>query len=93
MTCEHCDKPVRCRGLCATHYHAWWMGRDFFYKGRQTEVCECGKPVHAKGKCSACYQRDRQARLRVSCPGRRQHDWLANGKCRRCGAVRTRWPS
>lgn len=56
-----------------------------------TKVCSaegCAKEVVARGLCGAHYRKQYRAERRVSCPGHRQHLWLATGVCKRCGAQR-----
>jgi|LakMenEpi03Aug12_release.lakeMendotaPanAssembly.Ray.scaffolds.fasta_scaffold279005_2 hypothetical protein len=48
----------------------------------------CPKPVVALSMCGAHYRKQYRAERRVSCPGHRQHLWLATGVCKRCGAKR-----
>lgn len=71
MTCQHCDKPVHCRGLCAAHYLA--ARRSGAIEVRATRgrwpvvgVCACGKAIHARGLCQACYRLMRRAELLAS---------------------------
>lgn len=66
-----CDRKVKCRGLCATHWHRWYEGNPtdvpigrtgvstnrIKSKPRLCKVEGCGRPHVAKGYCSLHYQR------------------------------------
>lgn len=53
-----CGEPATMEGRC---HRCWWVARGL--KTGLGTVCstpECGKPVLAKGLCSACYSRERR---------------------------------
>lgn len=63
-TCSYgdCENPVRCGGLCGTHYQRKAEGRslDSMYmrnKGNPCSADDCEAPAVRKGLCEACYRR------------------------------------
>lgn len=57
---EHCDRPVRCRGLCKPHYdEARRAGALTPAYGKRTGPCGedgCDRPQKARGLCAVHYQ-------------------------------------
>lgn len=82
---DGCDKPVKSRFLCSSHYHLYRTSQG------QCSIPDCGKPLFCRGWCTAHYSRwqrhgDPFAQLRQSPRSGEDHDkpkW-----CSRCGETK-----
>jgi hypothetical protein len=50
---DDCEKPVRARGLCITHYNQWWRehGEEKPPKPAHCLMSGCLNPIYAKNLC------------------------------------------
>ena len=97
MTICHCGAPVKCRGLCADHYLAYYRSPDFTPAVRVPVVkppCTvpgCCEPTRAKGLCEIHRRQRYWHDRRVQCkPGHNRHSYSLRGTCVRCGAPKHR---
>ena len=62
-TVNGCDRPVKCKGLCGTHYARHYHGRPLetpirlVDPGRGCSVDECDRPHSANGLCDLHWRR------------------------------------
>ena len=92
LVCAKCDRPVRAKGLCASHYNLQW-----YYKNRKSHkpagprpaelsICEyprCGTGTsHRSGLCTLHLNRMRKFGIT-----KERLIELGSGICEACGAV------